>query len=49
METGKKLTTLTPDLFEPAPKADDAAERIGGEPIGFWKDAWGRLKKTRPP
>ena len=45
METGR--TTLTPDLFEPAPVQEEERERISGPPVGFWRDAWSRLAKNR--
>jgi len=45
MET--KRQDLTPDLFEPAPKSAEEAERISGPPTSFWGDAWRRLKRNR--
>ena len=45
MET--KHRDLTPDLFEPAGVTAQETERIAGPPIGFWRDAWIRLKKNR--
>jgi len=38
---------LTPELFEPAGLGAEEAERISGPSIGFWGDAWRRLKKNR--
>jgi oligopeptide transport system permease protein len=38
---------LTPDLFETTGVAAEESERIAGPPIGFWRDAWIRLKKNR--
>src|ERR687889_1306806 len=38
---------LDPDLFESADIDVEEGERIAGPPIGFWKDAWIRLKKNR--
>ncbi|MGH3087406.1 MAG: ABC transporter permease, partial [Rubrobacteraceae bacterium] len=44
----RQRTTPTPDLFTPAERTAGQEEHIGGPPIGFWKDAWNRLKKNRP-
>lgn len=44
----KQRTTPTPDLFTPAEKTAGEEEHIGGPPIGFWQDAWIRLRKNRP-
>jgi oligopeptide transport system permease protein len=38
---------LTPDLFKSTGVAAQESERIAGPPIGFWRDAWIRLKKNR--
>ena len=38
---------LGPGLFEPAEIDSHEGERIAGPPVGFWKDAWIRLKKNR--
>ena len=38
---------LTPDLFESTGAAAQESERIAGPPVGFWRDAWIRLKKNR--
>jgi oligopeptide transport system permease protein len=45
MET--KHRDLTPDRFETVGVTGQESERIAGPPIGFWKDAWIRLKKNR--
>jgi oligopeptide transport system permease protein len=45
MET--KHRDLTPDLFESIGDTAQESERIAGPPIGFWRDAWIRLKKNR--
>jgi oligopeptide transport system permease protein len=45
MET--KDRDLTPDLFESIGVTAQEGERIAGPPIGFWRDAWIRLKKNR--
>jgi oligopeptide transport system permease protein len=37
---------LTPDLFESAGVTAQESERIAGPPMGFWRDAWMRLKKN---
>lgn len=47
METRDTQLTLTPDLFEPAETGAGEAEKITGPSIGFWSDAWRRLKKNR--
>jgi oligopeptide transport system permease protein len=38
---------LDPSLFESADIDAYEGERIAGPPVGFWKDAWIRLKKNR--
>jgi oligopeptide transport system permease protein len=38
---------LDPSLFESADIDAHEGERIAGPPVGFWKDAWIRLKKNR--
>jgi oligopeptide transport system permease protein len=38
---------LDPDLFQSAQIDIQEGERIAGPPVGFWKDAWRRLKKNR--
>jgi oligopeptide transport system permease protein len=38
---------LDPGLFKPAAIDPYEGERIAGPPVGFWKDAWIRLKKNR--
>jgi oligopeptide transport system permease protein len=38
---------LDPSLFESADIDVNEGERIVGPPVGFWKDAWIRLKKNR--
>jgi oligopeptide transport system permease protein len=45
MET--KHRDLTPDLFETTGAAAHESERLAGPPVGFWRDAWIRLKKNR--
>ena len=45
MET--KHRDLTPDLFGPLGVDEQESERIAGPPVGFWRDAWTRLKKNR--
>ena len=45
MET--KHRDLTPDLFGPLGVDEQESERIAGSPVGFWRDAWTRLKKNR--
>src|SRR5215217_7005786 len=47
METSNRQITFTPDLFEPVQRSSEDAERITGAPIGFWGDAWRRLKSNR--
>jgi oligopeptide transport system permease protein len=42
-----KHRDLTPDLFGTLPVDEQEAERIVGPPVGFWRDAWIRLKKNR--
>ena len=38
---------LDPGLFQSADIDTREGERIAGPPVGFWKDAWRRLKKNR--
>lgn len=38
---------LDPGLFQSAQIDTQEGERIAGPPVGFWKDAWRRLKKNR--
>jgi oligopeptide transport system permease protein len=38
---------LDPDLFQSGDTDAEEGERIAGPPVGFWKDAWRRLKKNR--
>ena len=45
MET--RYRELDPSLFESADIDAYEGERIAGPPVGFWKDAWIRLKKNR--
>jgi oligopeptide transport system permease protein len=47
METSNRQITFTPDLFEPVQRSEGEAERISGPPVGFWSDAWRRLKRNR--
>src|SRR5918997_1275464 len=47
METGNRQITFTPDLFEPVQRSAEDAEKITGSPVGFWGDAWRRLKRNR--
>jgi oligopeptide transport system permease protein len=47
METGNRQITFTPDLFEPVERSPEEAEKIRGAPVGFWGDAWRRLKRNR--
>ncbi len=47
METGNRQITFTPDLFEPVQRSAADAEKITGPPVGFWGDAWRRLKRNR--
>ena len=47
METGNKQITLTQDLFEPVKTSARDAEELSGPPVGFWSDAWRRLKRNR--
>ena len=42
-----KRQDLTADLFEPAHRSAEEAERITGPPTSFWGDAWRRLKRNR--
>src|SRR5215217_607633 len=45
MET--RYRELDPSLFESADIDAHEGERIAGPPVGFWRDAWIRLKKNR--
>jgi oligopeptide transport system permease protein len=45
MET--RYRELDPSLFESADIDVYEGERIAGPPVGFWRDAWIRLKKNR--
>jgi oligopeptide transport system permease protein len=47
METSNRQIAFTPDLFEPVQKSAEDAEKIMGSPVGFWGDAWRRLKRNR--
>src|ERR671911_583869 len=47
METSNRQITFTPDLFEPVERSPEEAEKIRGAPVGFWGDAWRRLKRNR--
>ncbi len=47
METSNRQIAFTPDLFEPARRSAEEAERITGPPTNFWGDAWRRLKRNR--
>jgi oligopeptide transport system permease protein len=47
METSNRQITFTPDLFEPVQRSAEDAEKITGSPVGFWGDAWRRLKQNR--
>ena len=47
METSNRQITFTPDLFEPLQRGAEDAEKITGSPVGFWGDAWRRLKRNR--
>src|SRR5215210_2636940 len=47
METTNRQITLTPELFEPAQRSTQEAEKITGAPTGFWSDAWRRLRRNR--
>ncbi|HZB08665.1 MAG TPA: ABC transporter permease [Rubrobacter sp.] len=47
METGDRQITLTRDLFEPVETSTREAEELSGPPVGFWGDAWRRLKQNR--
>ena len=38
---------LDPGLFQRVEIDAQEGERIAGPPVGFWKDAWRRLKKNR--
>src|SRR5215212_6587501 len=47
METSNRQITFTPDLFEPVQRSPEDVEKITGSPVGFWSDAWRRLKRNR--
>jgi oligopeptide transport system permease protein len=47
MDTSNRQITFTPDLFEPVRRSAEDAEKITGSPVGFWGDAWRRLKRNR--
>jgi oligopeptide transport system permease protein len=47
MEISNRQITFTPDLFEPVQRSAEDAEKITGSPVGFWGDAWRRLKRNR--
>jgi oligopeptide transport system permease protein len=47
MDTSNRQITFTPDLFEPVHRSAEDAEKITGSPVGFWGDAWRRLKRNR--
>ena len=47
MEAGDRQVTLTQDLFEPVERSARDAEELSGPPVGFWGDAWRRLKRDR--
>jgi oligopeptide transport system permease protein len=47
MEMSNRQVTFTPDLFEPVERGAEEAEKITGSPVGFWSDAWRRLKLNR--
>jgi oligopeptide transport system permease protein len=47
MEASNRQITFTPDLFEPVRRSTEDAEKITGPPVGFWGDAWRRLKRNR--
>jgi oligopeptide transport system permease protein len=47
MEISNRQITFTPDLFEPVERGAEEAEKITGSPVGFWSDAWRRLKRNR--
>src|ERR671917_1802454 len=38
---------ITPELFQPVGLGTEDAEKITGPSIGFWGDAWRRLRKNR--
>ena len=38
---------ITPELFQPVGLGTEDAEKITGRSIGFWGDAWRRLRKNR--
>ena len=47
MDTDNRQITFTPDLFEPVQRSAEDVEKITGSPVGFWGDAWRRLKRNR--
>jgi oligopeptide transport system permease protein len=47
MQTGNRQITLTQDHFEPVKASARDAEGLSGPPVGFWSDAWRRLKRNR--
>jgi oligopeptide transport system permease protein len=47
MEPRDRQVTLTQDLFEPVETSARDAEELSGPPVGFWGDAWRRLKRDR--
>jgi oligopeptide transport system permease protein len=47
MDISNRQITFTPDLFEPVQRSAEDAEKITGPPVGFWGDAWRRLKRNR--
>src|SRR5919112_4219526 len=47
MDTSNRQITFTPELFEPVQRSPEDAEKITGSPLGFWGDAWRRLKRNR--
>src|SRR5215210_1735071 len=47
METSNRQITFTPELFEPVQRSPKDVEKITGAPVGFWGDAWRRLKRNR--
>jgi oligopeptide transport system permease protein len=47
MDTSNRQITFTPDLFEPVQRSPEDAEKMTGSPVGFWGDAWRRLKRNR--
>jgi len=47
MQTGNTQITLTQDHFEPVKTNARDVEVLSGPPVGFWRDAWRRLKRNR--